>query len=165
MNTGCRKGEALAFKWGHVDFELGQIVTQGETSKSGTTRRVPISKKLMVYLIEWHDYNYEEELKPEDESSIVTDPDDLSEFVPPNSDDKVFPVKYIQKPWARLRKLAMLDEMFVPHLLRHHFASTLVKLGSPLPQVQELLSHKDITTTQIYLSVRDENLAEAVDLL
>lgn len=52
-----------------------------------------------------------------------------------------------------------------PHHLRHHFASTLVLRGVPLNVVQRLLGHRDLATTQIYLSVRTEDAFEAVNLL
>lgn len=165
MNTGLRKGEMLALKWGDVNFQDKEITVRGATAKSGQTRRIPISKKLMVDLYDWYVQAHSEELKAEEELLEITDPDELSEFVPPNPDEPLWPVKSIPKPWERLKKMAKMGKEFTPHLLRHHFASTLVKRGRPLNQVQALLGHKDIATTQIYLSVRQEDLAEAVDLL
>lgn len=48
-----------------------------------------------------------------------------------------------------------------PHLLRHMFASTLVSSGANLIEVQYLLGHSAITTTQIYAQVFDERLVGA----
>lgn len=49
-----------------------------------------------------------------------------------------------------------------PHMLRHTFATELLRDGFSIREVQKLMRHADIRTTAIYLEVRDEELAEKV---
>jgi site-specific recombinase XerD len=49
-----------------------------------------------------------------------------------------------------------------PHQLRHYFGSTLLAKGADLREVQELMRHSSIASTQIYTEVPDARRAAAI---
>ena len=66
----------------------------------------------------------------------------------------------ILKNYARA---ANIDGHVTPHTLRHSFATHMLRGGASVRDVQELLGHANVSTTQVYTQLADEHLREVYE--
>ena len=72
-----------------------------------------------------------------------------------------------QSAWTAIRRAAQaadLGDRISPHTLRHSFATHLLEGGASVREVQELLGHASVATTQIYTQVTAQALREVFTL-
>ncbi len=138
--TGARRNEVLTARWKDLDLEARSW--RIEFNKSGQTRHVPISEGLVDLLVE----------VPRLAGSPFV-------FANPRT---ARPFKNIFNSWNTARKNAGLQDVRL-HDLRHSFASFLINQGRSLYEVQKLLGHTQIKTTQRYAHLSNESLLSAAN--
>ncbi|MCG5526379.1 site-specific integrase [Ectothiorhodospira haloalkaliphila] len=136
--TGARKSEVLKARWDEFDFG-SRIWRIGET-KGGQARHVPISDALFKLL-----------------DQIGTQRKSRWLFPHPETGE---PLGNFFNSWNTARKRADLSDVRI-HDLRHSFASMLVNSGHSLYEVQKLLGHTQIRTTQRYAHLDQGTLLRA----
>ncbi|WP_397450846.1 tyrosine-type recombinase/integrase [Pseudomonas sp. NA-150] len=144
INTGVRRGEAFNLTWPDVDLKNKLITVEGDTSKSGQTRHIPLNREALDTLTKWKEQG------------------DGVGFVFPGRDGNR--LDNVKKSWAGALQLAKVDR-FRWHDLRHTFASKLVMAGVPLNTVRDLLGHSDIKMTLRYAHLAPGTKAAAVELI
>ncbi len=136
--TGARKREVLDAKW--ADFDMERTSWRIPNTKAGKARIVPLSDTATSLLTK---------LKKKKRSPYA--------FANPIT---LKPYKSIYYSWHTARKEAGLDDVRI-HDLRHSFASFLVNAGRSLYEVQTLLGHTQIKTTQRYAHLSTTSLRAA----
>jgi integrase len=145
LNTGMRRGEQFGCKWDQVDLERNILTIYGKRKPDGRRRRfIPLNSAARAALVELHSQSAG------------------SRFVIPDARREG------QADWTRWFEdcvKAAGIENFRWHDLRHTFASRLAMKGVPIPQIQQLLGHTNITQTMKYAHLSPGHLRDAVDAL
>lgn len=77
-----------------------------------------------------------------------------------NQTGEPLPAHSIGKKVSYYAQQAGINKNVSPHILRHTFATQLVKNGAEITAVQKMLGHKDLSTTQIYTRVAGVEIKE-----
>ena len=145
LSTGARLGETLKLKFSDIDFEKSLITFQALNTKTLQTRKVAITNHFHQELINlWN----------ESDKKL---------------DSLVFNFKSVRKAFESACKEAGIETGrpfgITLHSLRHTVASRLVKKNFPLQFTARLLGHKSVTTTYRYLTVSNDELYQASEIL
>ncbi len=140
VSTGARRGEAIALRWGDVDFERGVVAIRRSRvrgreglTKSGRSREVPLAAASPVLR-----HMLEEIIRERRPNSV--DPIFLSPKGRPLDERNISRCWYLLRRRAGVRPLRL-------HDLRHTFASHAIDRGISIPRVSAWLGHAQIETT------------------
>jgi integrase/recombinase XerD len=154
MYCGLRVGELCELTYGDLVFvneELIELHVNAHVSKTGVGRSVPVPAMARYFLSVYFDW-----------ALLSSDP---------------FPeVCYLFRGYSKrsymatrsVRQLVMrcafkiLHKKVTPHMLRHTYATLLLKYAN-IREVQMLLGHKKLSSTQIYTHPNMQDLSKSVN--
>lgn len=156
FSTGMRVSELCSLDRDTIDINRGEVTVRGKGSK---LRLVFLSDNTKDAL-----KNYLDKRTDVDEalftriprkgvrSSNSKGPDPLTLRLTPRSIQRIVEKYTI--------KAGIVGKNVSPHILRHSYATDLLRNGADIRSVQALLGHASVTTTQIYTHVTDKQLRE-----
>ncbi len=147
--TGLRRGEIVNLRWSDVDLKKKVLIVQSHEkfrAKSGKRRIVPLSKYVLSVL---------EGLAGEEKTEEY-------EYVFAVGGQKISERWLTRKFKRYVRRLGLNNKLHF-HSLRHSFATWLMQDGASIYEVQKLLGHSSIRTTEIYSHLASEELHRTVD--
>jgi len=153
LEAGLRVGEVVKLKKSHLYFNgnpVQNLVLTSDITKNNKERTVPVSTKLKLAIEEYYK--------------------ELPWIQQREHDEHVF-ANWLQRKPITTRQierviftagLAALNRPVNPHMLRHTFATKLMRV-TDMRTVQELLGHSDITSTQIYTHPNEDDKRKAIE--
>ena len=144
--AGLRIAEALSIKL--KDAPIGDRDVLRVTGKGGKERLVPVLPVVRSAVVRY----------------LALNPYPLGPEEPfPAAPRRPLSPRIIQLAMERMRAALDLPATATPHALRHSFATHLLSSGGDLRQIQELLGHASLSTTQAYTEVDRERLLAVYD--
>lgn len=151
FSTGLRLAELRSLNVKDLNFNTREISVRGKRSK---IRVVFISDRAAEALRKYMD-GRSDHLSP----LFIRNPERATNVMPPGEEFRLSRISI----YTIVKKYALAAGIVTdpsPHTLRHSFATDLLRNGADLRSVQELLGHKDLSTTQIYTHVTNPQLKE-----
>lgn len=139
-STACRIGELVNIKIKDISFNNQSIIVTGKGNKQ---REVYFSTRAKLFLEE-----YLQERKGTSEYLF------LSLKKPYNP----LGTRGVRFMLARLKNKANITDRIFPHNFRRTKATNLLNAGMPLQGVQQLLGHTSPATTEVYATLKQENV-------
>ena len=143
--TGIRVSELIGLDITDVHLESG-IIKCRSGKKSRTVHLYPDALKALTAYIR------------EVRSFLLAQPGETALFV--NIGGARMSRQGFWKILKHYQSTARIDKEITPHTLRHSFAVHLLENGAQLGDLQELMGHSDISSTQMYTQMVDQHLKQ-----
>lgn len=140
--TGMRVTEVVSLQLNDLDLDQSVLYCPGKDSQ---VRRLPFDPQTRAILVDYLEHGRPHLAKEESESALF-----LNHRGRQLTRQGLW---LIIKAYAREAKLST---EVTPHTLRHSFAAHKLESGADLQRIQQLLGHANISTTQVYTQIAEE---------
>lgn len=139
--TGIRRAELVNLLLENVDFSKSEIKVIGKGNKA---RVIPISKKLSTLMAEY---------------LLIRKPlEAYAGYFFINAKGKKLNDKFVYSTVNTYLSLVTSKKKKSPHILRHSFATHVLKYGAEISKVKMIMGHSSLASTQVYTSANIEQL-------
>lgn len=150
FSTGLRVSELVKLNRDNINFERREF---GVIGKGGRARVVFVSDRASQWI-----ENYLKKRKDNLKPLFIRY---SGKVIEENNGEKMrLTARSIERIVKKYVRLARLPVDATVHTLRHSFATDLLINGADIRSVQEMLGHKNISTTQIYTHITNKQLKE-----
>jgi integrase/recombinase XerC len=149
--AGLRVSELSSLDVGDLDLQRGDVRVLG---KGGTERVVPLPHEARRTL---------EAYLADRAAGRAADAPLFTALRARTGPPRRLGVRDVRRALGRRARSAGVTDGVHPHRLRHSYATHLLDMGADLREIQELLGHKSLATTEKYTAVSMERLAEVYD--
>lgn len=163
-SCGLRASEVISLRLGDLFFGEEHIRVIGKGDKQ---RLVPISATARNCIAEYLDCRAQAESKSTGQrgSKKGSKKDSNSDILFLNNRGKALSRVMLFTIIRQAAERAGIEKPIGPHTFRHSFATHLLEGGASIRQVQEMLGHESITTTEIYTHLDTTRLRSTIELL
>lgn len=158
LGAGLRVSEVVNLRGVDVDLQQGEV--RVNLGKGGKDRVVPVNSETVAWLRAWAEKRKAMGLNGKAPFFVG-----LREGPTGHGDrerGQGLGVRYVQALVGRLATGAGLAKRVTPHTLRHTYATRRLNEGFNIREVQALLGHSNVATTQVYTHVSPDELRAKV---
>lgn len=137
--TGIRVSELVKIRREDIDLDKNSLKVFGKGSKERIVFFNESTKRLLREYLESHKFRDRD-------------------YIFPGRGSKTIHYVTVERVLNRLKRKAGLSKKVTPHILRHSFATYALSQGMDIREIQELLGHASLRTTQVYTHVTRERL-------
>lgn len=149
FSTGLRVSELVRLNRDKANIDKGEYVILG---KGGKVRIVFLSKNCQQAIKEYLNQRIDTDLA----LFIHHKTNQFKE----SQEDLRLTSRAVQRIVKKYAAQAGIVKKLTPHTLRHSFATDLLAAGANIRSVQEMLGHSNLSTTQIYTHITNQQLKE-----
>ena len=142
-STGLRISELVKLLKRDIDFDERTIRVRGKGDKDRIVLFDENTKQLLLDYLDADKNN--------------------TEYIFVNKNGNSLTPRYVQMMIKKYADEAGIKKKVTPHVLRHSFATHLLKNGVDIRVIQQLLGHSSLSTTQIYTSVDMDTIKSVYD--
>ncbi len=150
--TGIRREELRLLKVDDLK-DYKEVYIRDEIAKKGSGRMIPLVSEPVQEQLK----HYVQKVRPQ----LLTGEDAGYLFFSGLS-DRPMKKNFLNEVCNKAKKISGTKEDLNPHLIRHSIATHLLEHGSDLDTIQNLLGHKKLATTVIYLRAKKEHYTRQV---